>query len=707
MFDQPDNWLDEQLRHVHVPAGLEDRLRQVAVISDDDIDATLADVPLPEGLVERLLNVPEFERHRAARRSLRRRWAALAASVLMLLNAAYFAAVGSSIWLAHSKPLPVVEPTLLASVVDVENGWLDSTVNWLREPIVCIERGAPSTTQSPIPVRLAFDTPSTATADNRMATELRLRQRWIGEEVTQVAMSTDVALAGLGNFLADSRFDDGAPTNLHFRVSRLPQGFDLPLDSLAERFFLMKHGIFPPLESKEHPVTQAPLHASAASFELARNYVQAGELPPPERIRTEEFLAAVDYGFPRPTNRAVDLMMASGPSPLAAATPGQTSGAYLIQAGVQARDLPTAQHRAIQMAIAVDTSASMGQDQRLAMVQRALEAAGDALGPQDRLSLVTFNDHARALVEDLGQDDLASWRSAVASLSPSGGTHLAAGLITALGSVASLPATKGVVRQVVLITDGSAELDPSARERLEQALAKAAAVGVTLQIIDVNSLGVPDKQLAALAKLGRGKVRRIGGADQLRWALVEILSGRSQMVAAGTRLSVTFNPKVVASYRLLGHEPTIFTGLSPARLQTDLYAGQAATALYEVQLLPAIGSMGTTDLEVASMQLDWRDPQGGQARKINQKLMRSQLRGTFAEATPALQLATLAVGTAEILRDSPFATHLSLSDVLDWSRQMTIGVPAAQRASFRELVSLVQKADQLKPRRSQKMPRPR
>ena len=42
------------------------------------------------------------------------------------------------------------------------------------------------------------------------------------------------------------------------------------------------------------------------------------------------------------------------------------------------------------------------------------------------------------------------------------------------------------------------------------------------------------------------------------------MTGQSQVVARDAQLRVTFNPKVVLEYRLLGHEATLLAGLLPA-----------------------------------------------------------------------------------------------------------------------------------------------
>jgi Ca-activated chloride channel family protein len=143
-------------------------------------------------------------------------------------------------------------------------------------------------------------------------------------------------------------------------------------------------------------------------------------------------------------------------------------------------------------------------------------------------------------------------------------------------------------------------------------------------------------------------------------------------------------------------------------METPLHSGQTATALFELQLIAPSPPSANGDVEVATIQLEWSDPASGKLQKLSSRLMRSQLRGSFAETAPSLQLATVVAGTAEILRESPYAAHLTPSDVLQWSKQMSIGVGPAQRANFREWVALVQQMEQLmKSRRGGRAGRPR
>ncbi len=722
-FSSSNDWLDHQLRQVRLPDGLHERLRRITQLDDKALDAALRDVATPPGLTDRLTRISVEEHHRDERRRQARRRPTVAAGLLVAVGVAYLAGVLGAIWSTFHASRGTRSATL-AATAGAEQDWSETSIilnrDFLAEELPAmdfVQSFRQASTIDAVSENEFIDAVRALTSRELSPREpagFHQRRRWISDEYDESRLLADTSTSGLGAVLADGRLDEQLRLEMSRTTGKIPRGMDLPSGHLLDRLFLLKYGLFPPLPIKEFPVSVVPLAAESASFDMARDCLASGEWPAANRIRTEEFLAAADYGFDRPTNRPLNLVVTGGPSPLGSAVPLANvaavgpGGLHLLQIGVQARDLPLGKHRPVQLTIALDISASMSQGNRIEMVRRALENLADSLGPQDRLSLIAFNDRAHVLVEGAGPRDVPSWRAAVASLQAAGATHPAAGLLVALGAASSPLPPKGMARQMILITDGLAEFDPAALERVEQTLAKETAAGLRLNVIDLSPLESTDPQLQNLARLGRGKVRQIGASEQIHWVLAEELSGRSQVVAADARLTVAFNPKGVATCRLLGYEPSIMAGHGPTRIESPLHGGQTATALFELQLMAPSPPSANADVEVATIQLEWSDPASGKRLKVSNRLMRSQLRASFAEAAPSLQLATLVAGTAEILRESPYAAHLTPSDVLQWSRQMSIGVGPAQRANFREWVALVQQMEQLmKSRRSGRTGRPR
>jgi Ca-activated chloride channel family protein len=250
--------------------------------------------------------------------------------------------------------------------------------------------------------------------------------------------------------------------------------------------------------------------------------------------------------------------------------------------------------------------------------------------------------------------------------------------------------------RVILLTDGLAELDQAAADRIEKQLAESAERNVVLDVVDLGQEKAADPQLASFAQAGRGRMCRATNADQVRWALLQSLTGSPQMVAAGVSLKVTFDPKAVAAYRLLGHEAKAMAGMLPQRPETDFYADQSATALYEVQLRPNGGN------EVGVVELVWQPVGGGTRRTILRRVTRDDFAVTFMQSPLWLQEAAVVAAAAEVLRESPFARMapypITLARVLELSHQ--VDTRLHERPSFTEFLSMVEQAKKARPYRA-------
>jgi Ca-activated chloride channel family protein len=346
---------------------------------------------------------------------------------------------------------------------------------------------------------------------------------------------------------------------------------------------------------------------------------------------------------------------------------------------------------AVHLTLAVDISASMAWSGRMEMAQTALTRLLDHLGPSDRVALVAFNEEVAFVVEEASRDDRRKLLESIQRLHPAGGTNLDAGLRQAAALSLSTNVAPGAARRVALLTDGRAGLPRDEADQIEDLLRGLAGEGVRLDVIDLSQQEEFPEYMERLAAAGQGRVRRGETAEEIRWGLVEVLLGKSSLVASSATLEVTFNPQAVAGYRLLGYEP------SPAQAGSaesgDLRNLQAATALYEVWLLP-----NETD-DVATARLSWIDPGSGQSHREEQRISRLQFSPSWAESPLSLQAAAIAAQTAEVLRESVY-TPAASRDFGNILRAATeVNSYLGQQESFRRLVSLVRRLDQIQTRR--------
>ena len=244
------------------------------------------------------------------------------------------------------------------------------------------------------------------------------------------------------------------------------------------------------------------------------------------------------------------------------------------------------------------------------------------------------------------------------------------------------------------MTDGLAEFDRGAAERIERRLAEAAAHGTILDVIDLGQEKAADPQLASLAQAGGGRLTHAVNADQVRWALLQGLTNRSQLVATGVSLKVTFNPRAVSAYRLFGHEANSLAGALPERTTTDFFDDQSASALYELQWI-ANGSEEVATVELTSAPLD------GTRQSIVRRVKRSDFAVSFDVSALSLQEAALAAAAAEVLRESPFArvpNHaITLARIADLAGHVDSRL--YQRPTFAEFLAFLEQAKKARPSR--------
>ena len=277
-------------------------------------------------------------------------------------------------------------------------------------------------------------------------------------------------------------------------------------------------------------------------------------------------------------------------------------------------------------------------------------------------------------------------------------TNVGEGLRQAYAVARYQAAEQQMPTSVVLLTDGLGKLEGAAIGRIQTRLKDEAQHGIRLDVVDLGQEKETDRQLQVIAEAGDGKVLRTASAQGIRWAMLEILTGKSQLVAEDARLRVTFNPKTVLAYRLLGHEAKALAGLLPAKTETDFHCDQSATVVYEVRLKKDTGG------EVARAELTWNNPDGGEAKSIVKKVNRGQFGSVWSEAPLSLQAAAIAAETAEVLRQSPFVDTRPKQRDKAFARLLFVVSEADSRLleqpSFKDLLTIIEKARRAKPYRT-------
>ncbi len=431
------------------------------------------------------------------------------------------------------------------------------------------------------------------------------------------------------------------------------------------------------------------LDVDTASYTLCRRYIRGGFLPPAGAVRMEEFINYFNYQYPQRANPTFKVYAEAARSPFA----GKGKDLTLLKIGVKARTVGRDQRKAAHLIFVVDASASMGQPDRLPLVQKALGLLLDKLSAADRVSLITCADEARLHIEATSAGERKKIRGAIDAIQPSGSTNLLAGL--KLGyAVAQRAFAPKQINHVILCSDGVANVGQTEAEAVLKAVAAERKQGITITCVGVGYGSYNDAFLEALANRGDGSYVFLDSAGQAQRVFVEQLAATLQTVAKDARIQVDFNPDRVRRYRLIGYENR---DIEDKRFRDDTIdagevgSGQCSTALYELELVGRPSADRQEDLGTVFVR--YRHAETGRIEEISSRLRSSVVRRRTVASAPRFYLAACAAQFAEILRQSEHAQDGNLTEVSRVAEQVSLALPLDR--DVRELAEQIRKAEHL------------
>ena len=101
----------------------------------------------------------------------------------------------------------------------------------------------------------------------------------------------------------------------------------------------------------------------------------------------------MEYDDPAPTDSDLGVLAESGMAP------GLDDGTQLVRVGVSAREVEPTERPRVNVTLVVDRSGSMDIRNRLGLVQSSLALLADRLAGDDTVSVVSFEDRARPILE--------------------------------------------------------------------------------------------------------------------------------------------------------------------------------------------------------------------------------------------------------------------------------------------------------------------
>lgn len=271
-----------------------------------------------------------------------------------------------------------------------------------------------------------------------------------------------------------------------------------------------------------------------------------------EPVAVAQPVAVVEPEVPagEPTLRSADAAT-QGPLRLDA-TLGQRTilradGRVDLVVGVSVAEAPAAARGPIDLALVVDTSASMSGV--IGLVKKATLGAIERLGERDRLVLVTYADEAKVLFTGpVTPDARAELERLVGRFVAARGTNIEAALAATRAAVGGLRVGRCGDRvpwplRVVLISDGAPTVGATDPAALVQATAALCGAGATVSSVGLGA-SYQETLLANMADAGGGSFHHVDGPGALPAVYGAELEAQRTVVVRDARLRIATAPGV-------------------------------------------------------------------------------------------------------------------------------------------------------------------
>ncbi|MBC9032381.1 VWA domain-containing protein [Sphingomonas sp. JC676] len=488
---------------------------------------------------------------------------------------------------------------------------------------------------------------------------------------------------------------DGTPS---YEVTTDSMFDGVPPAESAEKY--KANDVSPVRAVAEAPVSTFAVDVDTAAYANVRRFLNQGQLPPKDAVRSEELVNYFRYNYPLPGDRGAPFSITTD----VAQTPWNPD-TRLLRVGLRGYDLARSERPPANLVFLVDVSGSMDEPDKLPLVKSALAMLADNLRRQDSVSIVVYAGAAGLVLPPTNDPRLI--KAALDGLQAGGSTAGGEGIQLAYATARATFRPEGINR-VILATDGDFNVGITDQKQLEELIEQNRDDGITLTTLGFGQGNLNDAMMESVADKGNGNYAYIDSASEARKVLDEELSSTLFTIAKDVKVQVEFNPTQVSQYRLIGYENRALKEEDFADDKVDagdIGAGHQVTAIYEI--VPA-GAKGwfperryagnqrgarLSDAggdELATVKLRYKLPNGDTSRLIERPVQASLLRAA-PFPTGDMAFAVSVAGFAQKLRGDTLLGDWGYADIRRLAgTQWGFGSQAYWRQEFLSLVDLAQ-----------------
>jgi len=449
--------------------------------------------------------------------------------------------------------------------------------------------------------------------------------------------------------------------------------------------------------AEEEPLSTFSVDVDVASYANMRRFINRGELPKKDAIRTEELINYFSYSYAEPNGSdPVKITTEVGECPW-------NNLHRLVRVGVKAKEIPSDNLPPSNFVFLIDVSGSMWGPTRLDLVKSSLKLLVNNLREKDRVAIVVYSGAAGEVLPSTPGNDKQKIREALDDLTAGGSTAGGAGIKLAY-ETARKNFIKGGNNRVILCTDGDFNVGVSSREDLEKLIEEERKSGVFLSVLGYGMGNYKDKKMQTLAQAGNGNHAYIDNLQEANKVLVNEFGATMYTVAKDVKLQIEFNPSKVQAYRLVGYETRLLDKEDfndDTKDAGEMGAGHTVTAFYEVVPVGVKSDVAKSVdplkyskekrksktesnnyPDLLTIKLRYKQPDGNKSKKMEMAV----IDGGKNNVSDDFRFASAVAMFGQLLRDSEFKGNVSYDDVIKLAKTGMVNDDQGYRREFVRLV---------------------
>lgn len=451
----------------------------------------------------------------------------------------------------------------------------------------------------------------------------------------------------------------------------------------------------------ESPISTFAIDVDTGSYANLRRFLMNGQMPPADAVRVEEMLNYFTYDYKGPRDAGIPFRADAD-----VMTTPWNPDTKLLRVAIKGYEPPLDHRPAANLVFLIDVSGSMQDVDKLPLLKAGMKMLVDQLGPNDRVSIVTYAGAAGLVLAPTPGSEKETIHAAIDGLEAGGSTAGGEGIQLAYAKARDAKISDGINR-IVLATDGDFNVGLTDLDDLKALVAENRKSGIALSTLGFGEGNYNDALMEQMADIGNGNYGYVDSLKEAKRLLVDGLHGNMQTIAKDVKVQIEFNPAIVAEYRLIGYENRALNREDFNNDKKDageVGAGHTVMALYEIALVGSKGlsvdplryqdegaapppTSGTRSDEFALLRLRYKSPD-----RDSSKLIETPLPSTWLtraeEPQPDDKFAAAVAAFGQYLKGGGRLGDFTLTQIASLARDGRGEDTNGYRAEFIELVEL-------------------